>query len=105
MVTPSVTLGIGVTSAVFQAKALIIDVNDGRIARKHSLVPWIGILSIPEALPLAIDVTIFAAMSTVKSEGRSIYIYKIIRIVRALSLVNSCVKMRVWNTAVTSHKF
>ena len=56
---------IGVTSAVFQAKgkvsnskvALIIDVNDGKITGKQSLITWIGILSIPGALPLAIDVT------------------------------------------------
>lgn len=58
-------------SAVFQAKgkvsnskvALIIDVNDGRIAGKQSLITWIGILSIPGALPLVIDVTIFCTCS------------------------------------------
>ena len=39
--------------------ALIIDVNDGKIASKQSLITRIRILSVPGALPLAIDVTIF----------------------------------------------
>ena len=67
----SPALGIGVTSAVFQAKgkvlnskvALIIDANDSKIAGKQFLITWIGILSVPGALPLAIDVTTFCTCS------------------------------------------
>ena len=44
--------------------ALIIDVNNGKTIGKQSLITWIGILSVPGALPLAIDVTIFVLVRT-----------------------------------------
>ena len=43
---------------------LTIDVNDGRIAGKQSLITWIEILSVPGALSFVIDVTIFLLVRT-----------------------------------------
>lgn len=63
----SPSFNIGVTSAIFQTlgnwaerkMALIIDVIEGRIAGRQSLMTQIGILSIPGDLFVAIELIIF----------------------------------------------
>ena len=58
---------MGITSAIFQEiekmsdsnVAFMIDVDGDKMAGKQSLITRIGILSVPWALPLAIDMMTF----------------------------------------------
>ena len=64
---------MGITSAVFQEigkmsdlnVAFMIDVDGDKMAGKQSLITRIGIVSVPGALPLAIDMMTFLYLNHV----------------------------------------